>query len=203
MRGHIYIALLFIVLSANAPVAAEGPPTISSVPELPSTTTGQVVTVQGDCQQGAKDDMTNRLEANSEKKEMETELKKQSEVYTYYGRRDYFFAYTLVAVTLASSSVAGVAAITSMLPPLAVGILALGPTLSYLTAAVYKPQARANWHYRKADRLDALRLQLAHEDCSPKIISAEWRTLNAEMTKEWEDKFGLEPSNVPTPRGNN
>src|SRR5215467_14409900 len=49
MRHHIYFALLFMVISTSAAVAAECSPTISGVPELPSITRGQAVTVKGDC----------------------------------------------------------------------------------------------------------------------------------------------------------
>jgi hypothetical protein len=56
MRYQNLIALLFMVISTRAAVAAECSPTISSVPELPSITRGQTVTVLGDClpKQGVK-----------------------------------------------------------------------------------------------------------------------------------------------------
>jgi hypothetical protein len=56
MRQQICIAFLLMVTSTRAAVAAECSPTISSVPELPSITRGQTVTVLGDClpKQGVK-----------------------------------------------------------------------------------------------------------------------------------------------------
>jgi hypothetical protein len=56
MRYQNLVALLFMVISTRAAVAAECSPTISSVPELPSITRGQTVTVLGDClpKQGVK-----------------------------------------------------------------------------------------------------------------------------------------------------
>src|SRR5260370_34032449 len=56
MRYQNLIAILFMVISHRAAVAAECSPTISSAPELPSSTRGQTVTVQGDClsKQGVK-----------------------------------------------------------------------------------------------------------------------------------------------------
>src|SRR5215469_9901869 len=56
MRHQISIALLLMVISTRAAVADDCSPTISSVPELPSITRGQTVTVLGDClpKQGVK-----------------------------------------------------------------------------------------------------------------------------------------------------
>lgn len=56
MRHQICIDLVFIAISTSAAVAAECSPTILGVPELPSITRGQTVTVQGDClpKQGVK-----------------------------------------------------------------------------------------------------------------------------------------------------
>jgi hypothetical protein len=52
--------------------------------------------------------------------------------YTRLARRNYGFAYALVAATILSSAVAGIVAISSLLPALATGILALIPAFSSL-----------------------------------------------------------------------
>jgi hypothetical protein len=191
VRGHFYTALLFMVISTSAAVAPESSPTISVGPEQHLINRGQPVTAQFDCRPNEKD---NEI---PDPLPLEAVLKKESGRYLRLGRRDYYFAYALVAVTIVSSAVAGVAAIISKLPRLAVGILALVPSVSYTAGTVLKPQGRANWHYRKAQRIEALCYKLVYENVDPGKISEEKRAIEVEMNKQWEGSFGLEPSFLP------
>jgi hypothetical protein len=110
---------------------------------------------------------------------LEVQLTRAIKRYVRLARRNYGFAYTLVVGTILSSA------------------LALVPAFSSVAASILKPQGRANWHYRKAGRLIALHRQLSNEHADPANISAEWRSVDAEMDKEWEENFGLDASSVP------
>jgi hypothetical protein len=128
---------------------------------------------------------------------LEVQLTSAIKRYVRLARRNYGFAYTLVVGTILSSAVAGIGGITAQLTPFLAGVLALIPAFSSVTASILKPQGRANWHYRKAGRLIALRRQLTNEHADPKDISAEWRLVDGEMDQEWEKNFGLDASLVP------
>ena len=128
---------------------------------------------------------------------IQEELSTANDRYWSLARRQYAFAYTLVVGTILASAVAGIGGIGEKLGQITLGILALIPAASSLAASVLKPQGRANWHYRKRARAQALYRRLANEHADPAQISAEWSTIEAEMDKEWERDFTLEPSLLP------
>jgi hypothetical protein len=128
---------------------------------------------------------------------LEDQLSQAIRRYVRLARRNYAFAYTLVVGTILSSAAAGIGGMTAKLTPFQAGILALVPALTSLVASFLKPQGRANWHYRKAARLIALRRELTNENADPVNISKEWRSVDEVMDEEWEKNFGLDASTVP------
>jgi hypothetical protein len=123
------------------------------------------------------------------------DLNKDIKHYLQLARLNYRFAYTMVTATILSSIVAGVggiAGITAYWASLTLGILALCPAAASVASSFLKPQGRANWHYRKAERLQALQRQLNYEGVGPEKISADWRTIDAEMNTEWNENFVLD-----------
>jgi hypothetical protein len=128
---------------------------------------------------------------------LEDQLGEAIRRYVRLARRNYVFAYALVVGTILSSALAGIGGMTAQLTPLQAGALALVPALTSLVASFLKPQGRANWHYRKAAKLIALRRQLTNEHADPSNISKEWRSVDEAMDGEWEKNFGLDASTVP------
>jgi hypothetical protein len=108
-----------------------------------------------------------------------------------------------------SSVVGAAAAILGLIPidkieKWEVGILAAISTVLITISRQLGLQQKANWHYRKTDRLKALRRRLTYElPSSPRAdnlaaISRAWSALDADMSKEWED-MQHEPTPKPKP----
>lgn len=104
----------------------------------------------------------------------------------------------LMAIALVCSLGTGIAGLTGLLGPKALGALALLPGAAAIAATQLKLQARSNWHYRKHDALTALRSRLLYQlpvDPTADHISniAESRdTLNRQMQAEWERAISLD-----------
>ncbi|HJS84912.1 MAG TPA: hypothetical protein VJ779_05585 [Acetobacteraceae bacterium] len=106
------------------------------------------------------------------------------------------------------SSAAGIAAAVLGLVPLdkvekwQVGVLAAISTALVTASRQLGLQQKANWHYRKVDRLKGLQRRLLYElPISPTAdnlaaISRAWSALDSEMTREWED-MQHEPTTQP------
>jgi hypothetical protein len=123
-------------------------------------------------------------------------LDETNDHYRSLARGNYYFAYGLVAATILASAIAGITAITESLPPLVIGILAFIPAFASLAASYLKPQARANWHYRKAARLAALYRRLVDQQVDPAKIAEDWTTIDDEFDAIWEANFGLDASAI-------
>ena len=106
------------------------------------------------------------------------------------------------------STVAGVAAALLGLVPSQtiekweVGIVAaISPALAAASRQLGFQQ-KANWHYRKVDRIKTLQRRLAYElPVSPNAdnlaaISRAWSAIDTDMSKEWED-MEQEPTTQP------
>ena len=120
---------------------------------------------------------------------------------------NYFFAYALMIATIGASAAAGVGGLFLRgVEKDTVSAIALLPAVFALVATLLKPQARANWHYRKLDRLRALRRRLVYELPAPPSaadIAAVAKTmteLDLSMSKEWEEQLSLNLSAFETQR---
>jgi hypothetical protein len=136
-------------------------------------------------------DIGSRIE--SLRSELETEI----ELCRRLARRNYRFALLLMAITLASSGIAGIGGIFFGLSAQTTGGIALLPGITALVATMLKPQGRANWHYRKESALNALRRRLLYqlpESPSPDNVAAianAWSALDLKMNEDWEKDFAL------------
>jgi hypothetical protein len=124
-------------------------------------------------------------------------LREETSRYLKLARRNYYFAYALMGLTLASSIAASAAAFAGWSKE-AVGLLALMPGFLAVIATGLKLQERANWHYRKYDDLNGL-LRRALFDLPEMPTAADiaevshaWTKLDKDMSVEWENKLALD-----------
>ena len=142
--------------------------------------------------------MTQQSEIPSRLNELRLALKDEISRILKLARRNYHFAYILMTLTIVCSLVAGVGGLFLPMSKEAVGGLALLPGAFALVATVLKPQARANWHYRKYDELNGLfRRALFDLPESPSAsdvadISRAWTKLDKDMRAEFENELALD-----------
>lgn len=125
--------------------------------------------------------------------------------YRRLARRSYYFAVFLALLALVASGAAAVTGIVLKTPSEIVGLMALVPGAVAAFAAIMQPQGRANWHYRKKDRLNALRRRLIYG--SPSAASSStiaqvalaWEQINMDMNEEWEKKYTIDLSSFRGP----
>jgi hypothetical protein len=115
--------------------------------------------------------------------------------------------YAAVQVMSFGSSAAGVAAaLLGLIPSQTIEKWQVGLVAAISTALIAASrqlgfQQKANWHYRKVDRLKTLQRRLTYElPVSPSAdnlaaISRAWSAVDTDMSKEWEDM-----QNAPTTR---
>jgi hypothetical protein len=118
------------------------------------------------------------------------------------------FNYAAVRVMSIGSSVAGVAAaLLGLVPSQAVEKWEVGMVAAISPALIAASrqlgfQQKANWHYRKVDRIKTLQRRLSYElPVFPKAdnlaaISRAWSVIDTDMSKEWED-MQEEPASQP------
>jgi hypothetical protein len=123
------------------------------------------------------------------------ELANERQRYLRNARTDYY----TVQVMSFGSTVAGVAAtLLGLIPFENVEKWQVGPVAAISTALITASrqlgfQQKANWHYRKVDRLKTLERRLAYElPISPSAdnlaaISRAWSAVDTDMSKEWAD----------------
>ena len=126
---------------------------------------------------------------------LERDLDIEQKRYLHYARGNYW----AVQITSWTATIAGVAAATLGLIPLdwvqkwQVGLLAAIATALVSASRQLGFQQKANWHYRKEERLGELKRQLKFETPLPitaesvAIISRAWSAIDKGLTQEWED----------------
>ena len=129
------------------------------------------------------------------------------------------FNYGAVRILSIGSSVAGVAAaLLGLVPSQAIEKWEVGLVAAISPALIAASrqlgfQQKANWHYRKVDRIKTLQRRLAYElPVSPNAdnlaaISHAWSAIDTDMSKEWEDmqeepttRLGRETTSTPDPQ---
>jgi len=147
--------------------------------------------------------------------EMADQLETERKSYLTSARLNYTCAQI---ITFLSSTAGAAAALLGLIPSQTVekwevgvvaaispGLIAVGRQLGF--------QQKANWHYRKVDRIKTLQRRLAYElPVSPNAdnlaaISRAWSSLDTDMSKEWEDmqeepaaRPGKDPPNTIDPQ---
>jgi hypothetical protein len=126
-----------------------------------------------------------------------TELDQAIRHYNSRARAAYWFAHILMILTVGTSIAATLCGVFLDVNGKVTGGIASLPAIMALVAVTFKPAGRANWHYRKKDRLYELRRRLRYElPESPSAdnvaaISKAWTQLTDKMNEEWEREFTL------------
>jgi hypothetical protein len=134
------------------------------------------------------------------------ELDKAIRHYRRLARLNYHFMLFLVWVAILASAAIAIGGILFDASAKLLGVIALVPTIATLINSVYQPQARSNWHYKKRDRLNALRrrlqFELPMEPSADNIaaISNEWTKLDSEMDQLWEKNVTIDWSAITSIR---
>ena len=117
--------------------------------------------------------------------------------------------YAAVQVLSFTSSAASIAAaLLGLIPSQAIEKWQVGVVAAISPALVAASrqlgfQQKANWHYRKVDRIKTLQRRLAYEmPVSPDAdnfaaISRAWSALDTDMSQEWEDMQQHDPATMP------
>jgi hypothetical protein len=135
---------------------------------------------------------------------MADELENERKKYWKNARLNYA---AVQVISLASSAAGIAAALLGLIPILPIQKWEVGLVAAISPALVAASrqlgfQQKANWHYRKVDRITTLQRRLAYElPVSPSpdnlaAISRAWSTLDTDMSKEWED-MQHEPTTTP------
>jgi hypothetical protein len=109
----------------------------------------------------------------------------------------HWFAFLMMIAALLSSMIAGLGGLSSVLPKLLIGFLALLPGVFAVAAIQFKPQERSSYHYRKVNALNSLRSRLLYQQpAEPTLdqIAAVARERDSEMKRlqeEWDRGFQL------------
>lgn len=122
------------------------------------------------------------------------DLETERASYLLNARLNYFGAQGMSWLSLAASGLAAfLGLVPSSVDKSVVGGLALLSTGLIAASRQLGLQQKANWHYRKVDRLKTLRNRLLYElPTSPDAnniaaISSAKSTMDTDMSKEWED----------------
>lgn len=100
-------------------------------------------------------------------------------------RANYFFAYVLLAIAVASSVVASIGVASGLLAPAVAALLAAIPGVVLLTIGTFKFEARADWWYGKHHGLDALYRGLVFEGRTAADVSRDLTVLIRDLEKKW------------------
>jgi len=135
---------------------------------------------------------------------LSADLDKEAKRYFAHARWNYSAAQVLSwGSLLASVAAALFGIIPTSMPKWGVGVLAALSTTLIAASRQLGFQQKANWHYRKADQLKALKRRLDYElPPSPTpdnlaTISSSWSAIDISMTKEWEDMQHETPTKPP------
>jgi hypothetical protein len=124
--------------------------------------------------------------------ELSAELESKVKYYRRTALLNHFITLAITVLTLAASATAGLGGLFFDFSGKVAGGIALLPGIFGLIVASLKPHAKANWHYRKVDALQALGRRLKYE--LPEMptadnvaaISSALSDLERSMTREWE-----------------
>lgn len=129
--------------------------------------------------------------------DLRNEIEKASADRRQSGRSNYYAAYTLLVLTIASSAAAGIASFLNQSPDL-VGVLAFVPGVLTLAMSQLKLQARSNWHYQKShllkDLLNKIKYQTPSNPSSEHLVAlaSEFSRINLTMQTQWVATLGLD-----------
>lgn len=113
--------------------------------------------------------------------------------YILYARTNYTLQQSLTWGSLLASGAAAVLGLTAAISQKQLGALAAASAALVGASHQLGFQQKANWHYRKADAITALRRRMAYEIPLPPsandiaALSREWSTLDLNMSQQWED----------------
>lgn len=150
--------------------------------------------------------MTSDEETSKRAQRLVQELRDDAKRYLSLARANYYLALCLSVTVVVASAAAGVGGITKWVAdPAILGAIALTAALASGLLLTLKPQARADWHYRKVDRLNTLRRKIDFELGLPlppggiAAISAARSRLDEEMSFEWERTIAGADTERPPP----
>lgn len=110
-------------------------------------------------------------------------------------RRNYFAAYVLYVIALASSIASTVVVALQIGHRGWQAVLTATPAIALLIGNTLRLEERNQWHRLKKYRLEALRRRLKFESADERSISQEWRDLDEKMAVEFPG-FGTMPGAV-------
>jgi hypothetical protein len=134
------------------------------------------------------------------------ELDRAARHYRRVARLNYHFSLLLVWASIVASAAIAIGGILFDASGKVLGVIALVPAIATLINSVYQPQARANWHYKKRDRLNALsrrlRYKLPVDPTADNIaaVSNDWQKLDQEMDELWQKNIAIDWSAISTIR---
>jgi hypothetical protein len=79
-----------------------------------------------------------------------------------HARGMYFLAHTMMVITVGASAAASLCGFLGVDSKITGGVAAI-PAITVIIAMTFKPEQRANWHYRKRDALAQLKRRLIYE----------------------------------------
>jgi hypothetical protein len=133
---------------------------------------------------------------------LNTELERTTTHYRNLGRRNYGFALLLAVSALIASAAIAIGGILFDASGKVLGVIALVPAIATLIGTVLQPQGRSSWHYKKKDKLNALRRRLLYQlPESPSAdnvaaIAKEWDGIDDEMNEAWEKNLSIDLSPI-------
>jgi hypothetical protein len=130
-------------------------------------------------------------------------LERSAKAYKWRDRRSYIAAVVVMTGAVTSSVALGILGVllqddNSEATKKTIGVIALLPAAFTLIATAYRPQQRANWHYRKAEELSALYRRLDYECpvnadlASIAEVSKAYAILERNMSLQWENELAID-----------
>jgi len=114
-------------------------------------------------------------------------LRSSVEKYRKYARINYYIAYILHFVSFLASASGVLLAFQPDTHRLALALLTALPGLIILLNSTFRFSERANWHFEKKNRLNAL-LRVSEVrglDCATVEFAEKWNAIDEAMEKKW------------------
>ncbi|MBV9783072.1 MAG: hypothetical protein JO264_04570 [Acidisphaera sp.] len=142
-------------------------------------------------------------EADTRKQRLEAELDLGIKKARARAMTEFWLGQILMLATLVASAVPALAGLFEWLMPKQLGALALAPAALAFVATIFKFPAKANWYWREASSLEAIRndLLFTREPDVGRLASRRTKT-QAEMRVEWEREFTVSWAQFEKSRSN-
>lgn len=100
-------------------------------------------------------------------------------------RRNYYTAFGLLTIAVATSAGTSIAIAIDQLPKSLIAVLAATPGIFILINTTFRFEERSRWYWRKRTRLEVLLRRYKFENMPAADVSRFWNEIDEEMFNEW------------------